>query len=280
VSVRELDVDLPAGRVHVEERGDAGAPLAICVHGLSGNLRSFDFLAERLVAARRRVACVDLRGRGRSEVTPPGSYGIEAHARDVLALASALGAERYDHVGWSLGALVGIVAAARAPERVRTLGLLDHAGAMDPAAVDAVRAALARLDVVVPDPEAYVAAIRDAGVVQPWSEVWEGVYRYELGRADGGWSPTTDRDACLEDLAEIVEIDAIPLLWRSLSTPAALVRCTLPINGGLIVPAYVRDAIRAAVPGLRLVELEHNHYGLMTDERTAGALLDLLEAAR
>ena len=61
-----------------------------------------------------------------------------------------------------MGALVGLVVANRAPERVRSLTLVDHAGHMDASAVDAVRAGLARLDAVVASPDAYVAAIRDA----------------------------------------------------------------------------------------------------------------------
>src|SRR5882762_6307934 len=102
----EFDLMLRSGRVHAQRFGPADAPLVLCVHGLSGNMHAFDYLAERIVRADRQVVAFDLRGRGRSEITPPGSYGLAAHARDALEVADQLGAERFDYVGWSLGALI------------------------------------------------------------------------------------------------------------------------------------------------------------------------------
>ena len=64
-----------------------GAPLLLCVHGLSTNLCGFTSLAEHLAGPHRQVVAIDLRGRGRSEVTPPGTYGLDSHARDVVDVA-------------------------------------------------------------------------------------------------------------------------------------------------------------------------------------------------
>jgi pimeloyl-ACP methyl ester carboxylesterase len=47
----------------------------VCVPGLSANLCGFDRLAERLAGEALQLVAIDLRGRGRSEVTGPGSYG-------------------------------------------------------------------------------------------------------------------------------------------------------------------------------------------------------------
>jgi pimeloyl-ACP methyl ester carboxylesterase len=100
----EFELDLPAGRVHAQRFGREDAPLVVPVHGLPANMHAFDYLAEHLVEQRdRQVVAVDLRGRGGSEVTPGGTYGLAAHARDVFDIASTLGAERFDWVGWSLG---------------------------------------------------------------------------------------------------------------------------------------------------------------------------------
>ena len=79
----------------------------------------------------RQVVAVDLRGRGGSESTAPGSYGLQSHARDMFELATLLGHDRFDWVGWSLGALIGIAAAQMEPGRIRRLGMIDHAGRSD-----------------------------------------------------------------------------------------------------------------------------------------------------
>ena len=69
----DVDLTLPSGRIRARLWGDDGAPLLLCVHGLSANLCGFTYLAESLASRDRRVVAIDLRGRGRSEITPPGS---------------------------------------------------------------------------------------------------------------------------------------------------------------------------------------------------------------
>jgi hypothetical protein len=103
----ELDLRTPSGRLQAQRFGAADAPLGLCVPGLSANLRAFDFLGERLAGADRQVVAVDLRGRGRSSVTGPATYGCENHARDAPAVAGALGAESFSVIGQSTGGLRG-----------------------------------------------------------------------------------------------------------------------------------------------------------------------------
>ena len=57
--------------------GAADAPSGgMRARGLSANLCGFDCLAERLAGDTLQLVVVDLRGRGRSEVTGPGTYGL------------------------------------------------------------------------------------------------------------------------------------------------------------------------------------------------------------
>lgn len=53
--------------------------------GLSANLCGFDRLAERLAGDTLHLVAIDLRGRGRSEVTGAGTYGWCNQARDVAS---------------------------------------------------------------------------------------------------------------------------------------------------------------------------------------------------
>ena len=223
--VEELSLDLPAGRLAAVAHGPADGPLVLCVHGLSANARAWDALAEHLAADGRRVVAVDVRGRGLSEAAVPG--GLDAHAADVVAAATALGAETFDLAGWSMGALIGILAAGPAAGRLRRLILIDHAGRMDDSATAVVRAGLDRLDAIVADPADHVAAVRAAGGIEQWSEQWDAVYRRELREAeDGRWVARTSRSACERDLIDMLERDWEEA-WRRLTQPTLLVRSTI-----------------------------------------------------
>jgi pimeloyl-ACP methyl ester carboxylesterase len=260
----EFNLQLDSGRVRAQRFGAADAPLVLAVHGLSANMHAFDFLAPRLLAGReRQLVALDLRGRGASDVTPPGTYGLEAHARDVLQAATLLGAERFDWIGWSMGALIGILAAGAAPERVRSLGLIDHAGPIDRSAGDAVLAGLDRLDLQAPDADAYVDRIRALSAISPFTEFWQTYYAYEFG-----W---TNKTACREDFDDVERHDW-PALWPALTMPTTLVRCALPLNGGFVVPEAVPGELRDAVPGVTVTEVEADHFTVMTDDATAAAL--------
>jgi pimeloyl-ACP methyl ester carboxylesterase len=273
-----LRLQLPSGRLHVERTAPADVrATAICVHGLTANVRSWDLLREELAAAGVQTVAMDLRGRGHSEVTAPGTYGLEAHARDVVAIADALELPRWHHVGWSMGALVGLQLAGLAGDRLQSMVLVDHAGAMDPAALDAVRAGTVRLDAVVPDHESYHAAMRQAGIFEPWGPFWERYFSWELGPAEGGLSPTTDRAAILEDIEEAAR--DFTVLWPHLTMPTLLVRASEPLGGGLIVPEAVRDALVAQVPGTTVHPVARNHYSVMTDASARQAIVAHVTAA-
>src|SRR5205807_6195069 len=69
----------------------------------------------------RRVIALDNRGHGRStKLYRPQDYTIDAMAGDVLALADHLGLPRADFLGYSMGARISALVAARHPARVRS----------------------------------------------------------------------------------------------------------------------------------------------------------------
>ena len=257
-----FDLPLTSGRVRAYRIGSPDAPLVLLLHGLSAHLHSFDYLAAQLARDNRQLVSVDLRGRGQSEITATGSYGMQAHARDVLEMADLLGAQQFDLVGWSMGALIGIVAANLAPQRVRHLVLIDHAGKMDAGPVQKITKGLDRLDVVVQQPADYLAAIRLSGSIAPWSPFWDTYYEYELGAHPNGFQPTSSREACLEDLHNLMNID-FSALWKNLIMPTLLVRCLKPVGDGFIVPVSERDSILQCAPQLTVAEFDFDHYKIM-----------------
>jgi pimeloyl-ACP methyl ester carboxylesterase len=110
------------------EWGDANERKTVfCVHGLTRNSHDFDPLA-RVLAARRRVICPDLAGRGRSDwLAHPRDYHLIQYNLDLTVLAARIGAEKFDWIGTSLGGLMGIALAGVPNSPIRRLVINDIA---------------------------------------------------------------------------------------------------------------------------------------------------------
>jgi 3-oxoadipate enol-lactonase len=273
---RDVDLALPSGRVRVRAWGAAG-PAVVCVHGLSANLAGMDAIGTALADSGFRTLVPDLRGRGHSEVTPRGTYGWPAHAADVVAIADKLGAERFDIVGWSMGAMVGMQVVALAPGRCRRMVLIDACGPVSAPALALIERGVTRLGAVHPSLPGYVEMVRGLNMVRPWSPYWERYYAYEMGPVAGGWQARTSRTAVEEDLDWGRTHDARDL-WAGLRGPTLLLRATQPLlpDVGHIVEEAVRDEFLAAAPGARLAEVDANHYGIVADPSAARAIVGFL----
>lgn len=95
----------------------------MCLHGVRSHGRLFRRLAEERLAARFRVVAVDLRGHGRSDWEPP--WDLDAHLGDLEETAAAAGITRATWIGHSFGGRLAIELAARRPDLVDRLVLLD-----------------------------------------------------------------------------------------------------------------------------------------------------------
>lgn len=107
--------DTPLALPHHESTAGHGRPLLL-LHPIGASLRFWDALMPQL-AERMPVLRYDLRGHGQSAVSP-GDYRLDQLADDLLAFADAQGLEVFDVCGVSLGGMVALAAAARAPARV------------------------------------------------------------------------------------------------------------------------------------------------------------------
>lgn len=107
-----------------EERGAGGVPLVL-VHGFTGSSDDWADVVPSL-AADRRVVTVDLRGHGRSDNTgDEAGYTLEALTADLTGFLHAVGIDRCDLLGHSLGGMVVLRHALRHPDTVRSLVLMD-----------------------------------------------------------------------------------------------------------------------------------------------------------
>lgn len=97
---------------------DDGVPLILLNH-LSAVLDNWDPRVVDGLAARRPVVTFDNRGVGASGGTTPDT--IEAMARDTVLFIRALGYDRVDLLGLSMGGFIAQVIAAEEPDLVRKL---------------------------------------------------------------------------------------------------------------------------------------------------------------
>lgn len=107
-----------------EEHGSGTRPFVL-LHGFTGSRRDF---APRMaeLAALGRVVLPDLRGHGESTNTGDANgYTFDQLARDLLGFLDALGIERCDLLGHSMGGMIALRAALSWPERFASLVLMD-----------------------------------------------------------------------------------------------------------------------------------------------------------
>lgn len=107
-----------------EEHGSGGRPFVL-VHGFTGSRDDWREMLPRL-AARGRTIAMDLRGHGDTTNTGQAAgYDFGQLTRDVLGFLDALGIDRCDLLGHSMGGIVAQELTLGHPARVASLVLMD-----------------------------------------------------------------------------------------------------------------------------------------------------------
>ena len=117
-------VDVPGARIHYESVG-TGDPLVV-MHGGPGMDHQYLRPGMDDLARTHRVIYYDQRGGGRTEgQVNDTTVNLDAFMRDVSVLADSLRLGRFTLVGHSFGGVLAMHYAARHPERLRALVLLN-----------------------------------------------------------------------------------------------------------------------------------------------------------
>jgi pimeloyl-ACP methyl ester carboxylesterase len=236
----EFDITARSWRLHAQRWGPPSAPLLLALPGLTGTVKSFGDLGPRLGGETQQVVALDLRGRGGSEATPPGTYGWDHHALDVLAVADALGFERFTVCGLSMGGSVAMKIAELAPERLDGVVLIDVAGRVDPGVGAVVR------------------------------QVIDGGVRSRASTAaieeDRAYTATQDPYARWEHLTMPT------LLVRATQE--------MRPGAGFVVPADDCAAFRRTVARSRVVEVDADHMTIAAHPESAAAIAAFLAGVR
>jgi pimeloyl-ACP methyl ester carboxylesterase len=94
----------------------AGTPV-ILLHGGLGHSGNWGYQVPALVESGYRAVVIDSRGHGRS-TRDERPYTYELMAADVLAVMDTLNIKRAHVVGWSDGAVIGLILGRQQPERI------------------------------------------------------------------------------------------------------------------------------------------------------------------
>ena len=243
-------VRVDGAEVHVTDTGaPAGrpdAPVVVFGHGLLFSGRMFDPQVAGLRAWYRCVT-VDWRGQGDSPAAA-GGYDMDTLLDDLVRVLDHLGLDAVHYVGLSMGGFIGMRLAARHPERVRTLCLLDTsagpedrlkalryrlmAGAYPLLGIAPLRRPVSR----VMFGRTFLAGPRAAEVLRAWAEVLGRNDRTGTTRAIRG---VTDRTAVAPELARISAPTLVVVGAEDVATPVARAR-----------------AVADAIPGARLVVVD------------------------
>ena len=273
------DVPVAGGSLRTGQWGGAG-PTVLAVHGITATHMAWLEVAQQLPDV--TLLAPDLRGRGRSAHLP-GPYGFAAHVADLVALLDAVGCERVVVVGHSMGGFVAVDLAARHPDRVSRLVLVD--GGLptgrpeDPVPAGGLDAVLgpaaARLAMTFPSREAYRDFWRAHPAIGPiWGPSVEAYVDYDLVG-----EPPELRSSCVEeamrfDGAEVVDHAAATAALRRVTAPIAFLRAERGLLDG--PPFYPEDAVARWLHGSPVVEArtvsDTNHYSLVLGAQGAAAV--------
>ncbi|MDP1025884.1 alpha/beta hydrolase [Sphingomonas sp. KR1UV-12] len=258
--------------------GDAAVVPLVCVPGLTRNARDFAGFAERW-AGRRRVICVDLRGRGESGYAKDAmSYVPLTYVQDIEALLADQGIGRFAMVGTSLGGIVTMLLAG--PARGRLAGALinDIGPVVEPGGLSRIRGYVGK-------PSSWPTWLHAARAVQEgnadvypdWGlEQWLAMAK-RLYRLNSAGRVVLDYDLRIAEPFRVPGAEAGPDMWGALAgldgLPVTIVRGARSDLLSAETAARMADAL----PGAELVTVPGvGHTPLLTEPEVEAAVDRLL----
>jgi 3-oxoadipate enol-lactonase len=250
-SVQSVTVD--GNAVAYRRYGAPGAAPLVLLHGLFGDSRSVEAIAEPL-SAHFDVVAPDALGHGRS--ARPEAFTLEDQGRMVLGLAAELGFERFALVGISMGSYLAAQAAVLDPDRISHL-VLVVSKAHGLTSSSAAYAARNGFDLQAATQEEAIAFLATA----VWSPHTSDADRARIGaELANDVDLTVDERAAVE--ASLAGFDLRPQLGR-------ITARTLVLSGrsdGLNPPASGEE-VAASIPGATCEVYEHSGHTLPYEER-------------
>ena len=248
-------------RIHYLDR-EGGEPPIVMLPGLSANAHAFDGLVAAGLSPRFRTIALDLRGRGDSD-KPDTGYTLEDHAADVLALLDHLGIERATILGHSFGGLLAIYLAAKHPQRVASLVLLDVAVWILEDTAKLIRVSIDRLTKTFPSAGGYIDALKHAPYLDGfWDPMVERYFRAEIETSADGTARARTSAAAIEQVIQAIGREPWGEYVKQIAAPSILINgpgAYGPPGAPAIVPAALARETAGSIAGCRYIEVPGNH---------------------
>ncbi|HVC80531.1 MAG TPA: 3-oxoadipate enol-lactonase [Chloroflexota bacterium] len=255
-------IELPGGRLHYRLEGPYDASTLVLSNSLGTDMSMWEPQIP-LLARHLRVLRYDTRGHGDSEVTAAGET-LAGHGQDVIELLHDLGIERAHFCGLSMGGMVGMWLAARAPECIDRLVLCNTAARIGTPALWDARIAAIRAGGMAAVVPAVMARFFSPAYLARGSEAVDRVRR---------GLEATSVDGYIACCVAIRDADLSADL-KSVRTP------TLVLAGthDLAAPPEEEQALARAIEGARYSELDAAHLSnIEAPERFTEAVLGFLK---
>ena len=240
--------------LHYRRLGRPGATPLVFVHGLS--FFSWDWLdAAQALASEREAACMDMRGFGDSGRA--ADYSVPAMAGDIGMLMDHLGWPRAIVVGHSMGGRNSACFAAKNPQRVAALVLVDYTPENAPAGSRRVAQTVAS----VPDAFATIEEAMAYFKADPKDAKKRARFEAYLAPVPGGFAIKRDphfREQFRNTLATGERAKLGVDMWQvlgELRTPTLVIRGA---RSDIFAPETV-ERVKAANARIRLVEVDAGH---------------------
>ncbi|MDR1686854.1 MAG: alpha/beta hydrolase [Desulfovibrio sp.] len=235
------------------------------IHGLTANCCHMAVVSEHLAEQGRYVLAYDVRGRGdSSQAEAPSS--ILRHAEDAVEIIETLPVEKLVLAGYSMGGYIAGLAAGRC-DKVAGVILFDGGGLCTKEDAEKLIPALARMDMVFPTAEEYIATVKAnyALLGLSWNKFIEAAVRHEIeSPAKDEFKYKGEKASIKEDLLDIAEYKHEEL--AKIRCPVLLVHAEGPLGQG--PPLYTDESYaitRKYIPNLTIYKTKANHYTMMLE---------------
>jgi len=119
-----IQIAIPGLTINARVWGPENGVRVLAMHGWLDNAATFDLLAPLLTQC--RIVSIDFPGHGFSDHLPPsGIYHHEDRVIQMFQVANALGWEKFNILGHSMGGVIGTFMAAVFPERIEKIAAID-----------------------------------------------------------------------------------------------------------------------------------------------------------
>lgn len=279
--MRSLMLDTERGSFGALRNDTAGGTPLLALHGWLDNAASFLPMAPEL--AKYDLVALDMPGHGRSFHYPADAeYSLFSTILDVLAASDALGWERFDLLGHSMGGAIASLLTAAAPERIARLFLIEALGPLAGAeegtatrlreAVTQRRALSSKRKRVFLDPEVAVQVRMQTNITDLDEASSRLLVERGIREVEGGYEWSSDARLTLSTAVRMSEAQVRDCLG-AIACPTTLLVADPP-------PAYfppgLREARISCVPDIRSVSLPGSHHLHMTHPVEVVSALGLL----